>query len=147
MRIAAYLVGKPLWWALEQMGVIGEEGSKTHQHTDTGWWGDYVVVSLVERAADAVEEKQRERMSGPGEALYTMQSFRLTFADVLGVDDGVWRDIDAKVLLRFLERDRGAIVTDYDVSEMQSFIIHGTKVCYLDHKICWWSWSLYDNSR
>lgn len=115
VRIAAYLVGKPLWWALEQIGIIGEEGSKSHQHTDTGWWGDYIVVSLMERAADAVEEKQRERMSGPGEALYTLQSFRLTFTEVLGVDDGVWREIDTKVLLRFLERDRGAIVTDNDI--------------------------------
>ncbi|KIK08216.1 hypothetical protein K443DRAFT_85634 [Laccaria amethystina LaAM-08-1] len=114
MRIAAYLVGKPLWWALEQIGIIGEEGSKSHQHTDTGWWGDYVIVSLMERAADAVEEKQRERMGGPGEALYTTQSFRLTFTEVLGVDDGVWREIDTKVLLRFLERDRVVIVTDND---------------------------------
>jgi len=147
MRIAAYLVGKPLWWALEQMGIIGEEGSKSHQHTDTGWWGEYVVVSLMERAADEVEEKQRERMGGPGDALYTMQSFRLTFTEVLGVDDGVWREIDTKVLLRFLERDRGVIVTDNDVSEMPSFIIHGTNVCCLDHKICWRSWFLYNNSR
>jgi len=69
---------------------------------------------LMERAADAVEEKQRERMGGPGEALYTTQSFRLTFTEVLGVDDGVWREIDTKVLLRFLERDRGVIVTDND---------------------------------
>ncbi|KAF8163455.1 Snf7-domain-containing protein [Crassisporium funariophilum] len=120
-RIAAYVVGKPLWWALEQMGVVGEEGllgsgSRQHHHKDTSWWGEYVLVPLVERAADAVVERQEAMMASPGDALYTMESFREAFAGIGGVeDDTALRETDAKVLLKYLQRDRGVVAVDKDV--------------------------------
>jgi len=121
-RIAAYVVGKPLWWALEQMGVVGEEGllssgTRQHPHKDTTWWGDYVMISIVERAADAVMERQEAKGASAGDALYTMESFRNTFAGVAGGDEDVLlRDLDAKTLLKYLERDRQVVVVDKDVS-------------------------------
>ncbi|KDR73493.1 hypothetical protein GALMADRAFT_251201 [Galerina marginata CBS 339.88] len=117
-RIAAYVVGKPLWWALEQMGVVGEEGflgsgSRQHRHNDTSWWGDYIFVPLVEKAADAVMERQEERMAGPGDALYSLESFRTVFAGVAGGEENATlRELDTKVLVKFLERERGVIVVD-----------------------------------
>ena len=120
-RIAAYVVGKPLWWALEQMGVVGEEGilgsgNRQHYHKDTSWWGDNVLVPLVERAADAVMERQHVRMASPGDALYTVESFRTAFSGVCGGDDDVaLRETDVKVLVRYLERDRGVLMVDEGV--------------------------------
>ena len=121
-RIAAYVVGKPLWWALEQMGVVGEEGflspgTRQHHHKDTTWWGDYVMISIVERAADAVTESQEAKCASPGDALYTMESFRKTFGGVAGGDEDVpLRELDAKTLLKYLERDRQVVVVDKEVS-------------------------------
>jgi charged multivesicular body protein 7 len=121
-RIAAYVVGKPLWWALEQMGVVGEEGllspgTSQYHHKDTTWWGDYVMISTVERAADAVMESQEAKCASPGDALYTMESFRKTFGGVAGGDEDVpLRELDAKTLLKYLERDRQVVVVDKEVS-------------------------------
>ena len=120
-RIAAYIVGKPRWWALEQMGVVGEEGllssgTRQHHHKDTTWWGDYVMLSIVERAADALMECQEAKWASPGDALYTMESFRKTFAGVAGGDEDVpLRELDAKTLLKYLERDRQVVVVDKEV--------------------------------
>ncbi|KAJ6502356.1 hypothetical protein C8R45DRAFT_976362 [Mycena sanguinolenta] len=111
-RIVAYVVGKPLWWALEQLGVVGEEGilpSTTAK--DTTWWGDYVVISLVEVAASEVLTKQSLRSTGPADAVYTFESFKKEFSS----NSQALTDADAKVLLRFLERDRRAVVVDKDV--------------------------------
>jgi charged multivesicular body protein 7 len=120
-RIAAYVVGKPLWWALEQMGVVGEEGIlgsgiRQHHHKDESWWGDYVLVPLLERAADAVMERQDMRMGSLGDALYTVETFRTAFAGVCGGgEDEVLRETDVKVLVKYLEHDRGVLVADKEV--------------------------------
>ncbi|KAG6876967.1 hypothetical protein C0993_011467 [Termitomyces sp. T159_Od127] len=123
-RIAAFVVGKPLWWALEQMGVVGEEGFLSGGMTsrspkDTAWWGEYVFVPLVEKAADAVLERQAAKMGGMGNQLYSMDMFRHEFGSVLGVD--VLSDVDVMVLLKFLERDRSALVFDKEVRVFQMF--------------------------
>jgi len=133
-------VGKPLWWALEQMGVVGEEGllgsftsggghgagaggggrSGREAQSSYPWAGDYVLVGLVERAADEVQEWQRGKMGGRADALYTFEEFRETFGGVvgstnLGEENEPLRETDAKVLIKFLERDRGAVVVDKEV--------------------------------
>ncbi|PPQ63058.1 hypothetical protein CVT24_005913 [Panaeolus cyanescens] len=122
-RIASYVVGKPLWWALEQMGIVGEDGilggsgsTYRSQQTDRAWWGDYVFVALLEKAADRVMEIQDRRLAGPGEALYTVDTFREVFAQAVGGDvAGSLSDTDAKVLLKYLERERGVIVVEKEV--------------------------------
>ncbi|KAJ7905712.1 Snf7-domain-containing protein, partial [Mycena olivaceomarginata] len=110
-RIAAYVVGKPLWWALEQLGVVGEEGFLTASANDTAWFGDYVVISLVEAAANHVLEQQSLKATGPGDALYSFESFKREFS----TDTQVFTDGDVKVLIKFLERDRRAVLVDKDV--------------------------------
>ncbi|KAJ7172286.1 hypothetical protein C8R46DRAFT_1216135 [Mycena filopes] len=116
-RIAAYVVGKPLWWALEQLGVVGEEGfiSRGANAKDTAWWGEYVVLSLVEAAANGVLAKQAEMAGGPGDALYSFEGFKMEFASVFSDTRPMLTDEDARILLRFLERDRRAVVVDKDV--------------------------------
>ncbi|KAJ7685376.1 Snf7-domain-containing protein [Mycena polygramma] len=116
-RIISYVVGKPLWWALEQLGVVGEEGLISNATTpkDTSWWGDYVVVSLVEAAANDVLARQSRKVGSPGDALYSFEGFKKEFAAVLSDTQENLTDGDAKVLLRFLERDRGAVVVEKDV--------------------------------
>ena len=122
IRIASYVVGKPLWWALEQIGIVGEEGilgtSSRDHHRGTAWHGDYVVVSLLEKAAAAVLELHRVNMAGPADALYSLDTFKSTFGSVLGHDaTKPLSDQDAKLLLRFLERDRRLVVYDREVRD------------------------------
>lgn len=114
-RIAAFVIGKPLWWSLEQLGIVGNEGllgsSTSGSHKDTRWWDDYVVVSLLERAADEVLRMQREHVCGVSDMLYTFEGFRTAFGSVLATEERLTEG-DAKILLKFLERDRKVIVFD-----------------------------------
>ncbi|KAF7304965.1 hypothetical protein MKEN_01211200 [Mycena kentingensis (nom. inval.)] len=107
-RIAAYVVGKPLWWALEQLGVVGEDSFVSGSSKDNAWWGEYVVLSLVEAAADDVLTRQSEKVGAPADALYSFEGFKKEFVPTLS-------DNDTTVLLKFLQRDRGAVVVDGDV--------------------------------
>lgn len=97
------------------MGIVSEEGSSGSAAAESkDWWGEYVVLSLVERAADAVVEMQRSRGVEVSAALYGMDGFKRTFAGLL---EGVmFSAMDVKVLLRYLERDRGILTIDEGVS-------------------------------
>ncbi|KAJ7724452.1 Snf7-domain-containing protein [Mycena maculata] len=116
-RIAAYVVGKPLWWALEQLGVVGDEGfiSTARDEKDTTWWGDYVAISLVEATANNILTKQSLKPGGPGDTLYSFEGFKQEFSSILSDSLGSLPDADAKILLRFLERDRRAVIVDKDI--------------------------------
>lgn len=113
-RIAAFVIGKPLWWSLEQLGIVGDEGllgsSTSGSPKATAWWGDYVVVSLLERAADEVLRMQREKVGGVSDMLYTFEGFRTAFGPILATE--TLTEGDATILLKFLERDRKVIVFD-----------------------------------
>ncbi|TFY70266.1 hypothetical protein EVG20_g2735 [Dentipellis fragilis] len=77
--------------------------------------GSMSSSGLVERAAEAVVARQRSRAgAGRAEALYSFEGFRKAFAGsaVVGV---VLSDADLKVLIRYLERDKKAVVVDKDV--------------------------------
>ncbi|KAF6763991.1 hypothetical protein DFP72DRAFT_956150 [Ephemerocybe angulata] len=118
IRIASYVVGKPLWWALEQMGIVGEEGilgSSTRDHKGTAWHGDYVIIALAAKAAETIQEMQRDIVAGPADSLYSFESFRKTFGVSLDTSGAPLSELDAKVLLKFMERDRGVLVYDNDV--------------------------------
>lgn len=127
----SYVVAKPLWWALEQVGVVGEDslassvsstfssfGSATSK-TNTQWYGDYVLLHLVERAGNAILESQRLKNTGPSDALYTFDSFRTEFAEcVIGSDSKdkmTMSELDMKVILRYLERDKGVVMVENGV--------------------------------
>lgn len=99
------------------MGVVGEEGllGSTSASKDTGWWGDYVVVSLVEKAADEVLRRQRGKVGGAGDMLYDLEGFMKEYGSVLETGSVMMESGDAGVLLKFLERERGAVVVDKEV--------------------------------
>jgi len=118
-RIASFVVGKPLWWALEQIGIVDND-SEGHQNSNSlqvDWFGEYVFVELLEHAADAVLTLQKARATGLADALYTTEDFRKTFGSIFSVSkQSALSETDAKVLIKFLERERKAIVTDNEVS-------------------------------
>ncbi|KAF8637335.1 hypothetical protein AX17_002836 [Amanita inopinata Kibby_2008] len=118
-RIAAFVVGKPLWWTLEQLGFVGEDGfipsgqGSRGSHDNQEWFGEYVFVTLLEQAAKAVVEKQRSKAAGPADQLYNFDSFKNEFGSVLG--QNVLDDKDVFILLKFLDRDFSMIVIDDEV--------------------------------
>jgi charged multivesicular body protein 7 len=125
IRIASFVVGKPLWWALEQAGIVGEEGvfgsSSRAINQGTSWYGDYVLLPLVEAAGDAVIEVQAATSGTPADALYSWSSFSKAFSSAVieahaDAARGRLQEDDMKVLLKYLERDRGVLVYDDDVS-------------------------------
>ncbi|EGN93262.1 hypothetical protein SERLA73DRAFT_97977 [Serpula lacrymans var. lacrymans S7.3] len=114
LKVTSYVLGKPLWWALQQLDIVQSEDSKS----DGDMWkkveGDYVVLWLLERAANVVEVIHAEKSTTIADCLFTFDSFRkYVRAELLsGVS---LSELDTKVLLKFLERERGVIVCDDDV--------------------------------
>lgn len=112
-RIANYVIGKPLWWALQQTGVV-ESGEVIE--SDTQRWkrvkGDYVLRELVESAAQSVLAHQRTKETGAfADKLYSIESFRKEFSGV-ALPDVILSNLDMKVLLKHLERDMNNVVVD-----------------------------------
>jgi len=112
-RIANYVIGKPLWWALQQAGVVG---SGEVIESDTQRWervkGYYVLRDLVESAAQGILTHQRSKETGAfADKLYSIESFRKEFSGV-ALSDNVLSDLDMKVLLKHLERDMDVVVFD-----------------------------------
>lgn len=108
------MIGKPFWWALEQGGIVGEDSylsSIKTMVTPTGpdqWFGQFVVVTLLEAAADKVLQLQEDSTN---DGLYGYPEFRRTFASIFP-GSNVLREDEAVVLVKFLERDRGLVVSD-----------------------------------
>jgi charged multivesicular body protein 7 len=103
-----------LWWALEQLGIVSEDGSESSPLPSSE---EYVVLGLVERAADAIASRQANNARGPGDAVYSLEEFRKEFADVLGGKELCEKDV--KILLRFLQRDREILVVDKKVGAVR----------------------------
>ncbi|KAF8480603.1 hypothetical protein JB92DRAFT_2766282 [Gautieria morchelliformis] len=113
IRVASYLVGRPLWWALEQLSIVGDGESEEKRWKRVQ--GDYVVVPLLEQAANAVLEYHRsEPHLSISDSLRNLDTFRAEFA-AKALPGVTLTSSDIKILLRYLERDRKAIVTDRDV--------------------------------
>ncbi|EJD41067.1 hypothetical protein AURDEDRAFT_90579 [Auricularia subglabra TFB-10046 SS5] len=114
-RVASYMVGTPLWWALEQLSIVDGERDVSAEDVWKRARGDYVVLPNLERAAEAVIQKQSEepRVSLTS-SLYTFDSFRTTFA-ACALPDVTLSDADLKALIRYLSRDKGVIVSDKEV--------------------------------
>ncbi|KAI0362089.1 hypothetical protein OH77DRAFT_1389098 [Trametes cingulata] len=118
-RIASFVVGKPLWWALGQLGIVDTQANAFGDSSTAERWkkvkGDYVAVSLLERAAERVLERQRQKSTGNhADVLYNVESFRDEFS-ACAFEDAPLSDLDVKVVLKFLERDKRAIVIKGEV--------------------------------
>lgn len=125
-RIASFVVGKPLWWALQQLSIVGSEDAGGHGG-DTDRWnkvkGSYVVLSLLEKAADAVLLRQQAKTSiSLADSLYNFDTFRREFADK-ALDGVILSDMDLKVLLKYLERDKKVVVVQQEVSARACVLI------------------------
>lgn len=78
--------------------------------------GDYVILAPLERAAAAVLSKQEAKTGiSLAESLYNFDSFKKTYAGE-ALPGVTLSDLDLKVLLRYLERDKRAIVRQGEVS-------------------------------
>jgi charged multivesicular body protein 7 len=110
-RAAKYVIGKPLWWALEQMNIVASD----EQLSENDLWkrvsGDYVLLSAVEAKAELVLEKQRSKPAlNIADNLYDIQLFKREFFASESISD-----LDCRVLLRFLQRDKSAIDMEENV--------------------------------
>jgi len=133
-RIAAYVVGRPLWWTLEQLGIVGEEGIiDGGSNRNASWQGPYVAISLVEEAAADILDKHHEKMSSPGDALYTRSEFSKVFGPSETEPLG---ETDVKVLIQFLVVDKQVAVVDGDVKAFRllSALTHTNNST--DHQVC-----------
>ncbi|KAJ3542861.1 hypothetical protein NMY22_g3353 [Coprinellus aureogranulatus] len=125
VRLINSVLGNPLWWMIAQLGLVDEEGVFTRREVSyaalnrgIAWHGEYVVMSLLEKAADTIVDMQLSLSKSPADALYSYAEFRATFACALpGVDCHCDRKlklarVDSQLLLKFLERDRGLVLYD-----------------------------------
>ncbi|KAI0748115.1 hypothetical protein C8Q80DRAFT_1270559 [Daedaleopsis nitida] len=126
-RIASFVVGKPLWWALGQLGIVDSHGTAFGDSGTAERWkkvrGDYVAVSLIEAAADRIVDRQRQKSTGQvADSLYSVESFRAEFADC-AFENATLSGLDIKVVLKYLERDKGVLVVR---GEVIKFVDEGT---------------------
>lgn len=113
-RIASFVVGKPLWWAMEQLDIVRSEDSYTEPETWKKIEGDYVMLGLVVEAADTLDILRDGTGLSPADNLYTLEGFRREFgAKVLR--GAVLSELDTKVLIKFLERERRVVIQNGDV--------------------------------
>ncbi|KAI0345138.1 hypothetical protein BDW22DRAFT_1001391 [Trametopsis cervina] len=112
-RIASFMVGKPLWWALQQLSIVSsDEGGGSE--SDAERWrkvkGDYVVVSLMEQAAESILHKQQAKAGlSLADSIYDYDSFKREFGTCAfgGLE---LSNLDIKILVKFLERDKQAVI-------------------------------------
>lgn len=116
------MVGKPLWWALQQLSIVNPDDALSGHSGDVERWkqvkGDYVVLGLVEKAAEGTIRKQQTKAGlSLADSLYKLDGFKREFSRtaLAGV---VLSDLDLRIVLKFLERDRKVVITKGEVSGM-----------------------------
>ncbi|KZS91062.1 hypothetical protein SISNIDRAFT_457037 [Sistotremastrum niveocremeum HHB9708] len=119
-KVASYVVGKPLWWAMEQLSIVG--GEEATIKNDSSLWkkvsGPYVSLDNLEAAADAVLEHWRNnRSSSLSDSLHNQETFTTLYSKI-ALPDVSLTSSDVKVLIKYLERDRQAIVTEREVIKL-----------------------------
>ncbi|TRM62605.1 hypothetical protein BD626DRAFT_403645 [Schizophyllum amplum] len=111
--VVTYVVGKPLWWAMEQLSIVGEDsllGSLTSRASSSqSWYGDYVLLPAVEQTATTIFEMEENDSASDG--LYNVAGFRKRFKDALGEPNAL-SEPDTEIMLKFMQRDRGVLVAD-----------------------------------
>ncbi|KAG8945654.1 hypothetical protein FRC04_000615 [Tulasnella sp. 424] len=111
-RVAAFVVGRPLWWALSQLPFVADDGSSlTSEQRWKNFKGDYVVLSIVKQAADAIIARQKSKPPGFTESLYTRQSFQEEFEST-ALKGATLSQLDLDVVLKYLERDVRVVVVE-----------------------------------
>lgn len=130
-RIASYVIGKPLWWTLQQLSIVSPDDGGGSESDAQRWKkvkGDYVAISLVEQAATAIVHQQESKTGlSVHEALYTFDGFKREFGTSAfgGLE---LSNLDIKVLVKFLERDKQAVVVQRGVSVSRRILFILTEV-------------------
>lgn len=107
------------------MSIVSSDEYVGGQANDVERWrkirGDYVVLSLLERAADAVLQKQKLKGGVQlSDALYKFEGFRREFAGALyGVS---LSELDMRVVLKFMERDKKVVVVEGEVCALKLLV-------------------------
>jgi charged multivesicular body protein 7 len=99
------LAWSALGWGLRTAGVIGAPGSDGRMPK-----GEFAVLSNLETGAKAFAEKSKSRTSR-FERTFSRAQFQRTFETSL-LDGQTLSGRDFELLLRFLSRDKGVLVTD-----------------------------------
>ncbi|KAG9012072.1 hypothetical protein FRB95_013603 [Tulasnella sp. JGI-2019a] len=114
-RTAAFVLGKPLWWALAQLSLTGSDGgSMTSEQRWKTFQGDYVIKALLQEAGEAAVAHQAHKSTAVTEALYDAGLFKAEFEGV-ALPGHKLSDLDIRVLLRYLARDLRVIVIESGV--------------------------------
>ncbi|KAG9034413.1 hypothetical protein FS837_002222 [Tulasnella sp. UAMH 9824] len=110
LNVASFVVGRPLWWALSQLPFFGDDGSSlTSEQRRANYKGDYVVLSILKPAADAIIARRKSKPPGFTESLYTRQSFQAEFESV-ALKGATLSQLDVDVVLKYLERDARVVI-------------------------------------
>jgi charged multivesicular body protein 7 len=102
-------------WALKQLGV----GDMVRRGGDSLPTGEFVVVGNVEEAGRVFGEKGGAVGESRFERTFSKASFYRAFNDQL-VEGRQLSAVDMEVLLKFLARDKGAVVYDGDVVKIKN---------------------------
>jgi charged multivesicular body protein 7 len=85
--------------------------------------GDYVMLGLVEQAADTLDKLRDGVGISPADNLYTIEEFRREFGANV-IPEVVLSETDIKVLIKYLERERRVIVQDGDVCSQNVMCVY-----------------------
>ncbi|WWC59757.1 uncharacterized protein I303_102319 [Kwoniella dejecticola CBS 10117] len=125
--LTSRFIGKPLWWAMSQLNPFGSSSEKVDKE-ETLWsrYGkgkEYVHIPLLEQSASAFTgHLSKNPILSYTDALYDLEAFREQYSEVCfpsissskklpaGTHKLSVRDIE--VLVKWLHRDCGVIVTD-----------------------------------
>ena len=119
---------------MEQLGIVGEDSlvhsitSRVSGSATQSWYGDYVFLSLLEKAAEAILED--EKADGASDGLYSVLGFRRRFGEVVAGEGQLIGERDAEILLKFMQRDKGVLVAD--VKQDVSIICGTTSIRHTD---------------
>ena len=103
---------------MEQLDIVRSDDSYTEAEMWKKIEGDYVMLGLVEQAADTLEKLRDGAGISPADNLYTIEEFRREFGANV-IPGAVLSETDIKVLIKYLERERRVIVQDGDVSAQE----------------------------
>lgn len=103
---------------MQQLSIVSSDDAGGSESDAERWKrlkGDYVVVNLLEQAADAVVRKHEAKAGvSLADSLYNFDSFKRTFG-TCAFDAKELSTLDIKVLVKFLERDRQTVVVKGEV--------------------------------
>lgn len=105
--VASFVVGKPLWWALGQLGVTASGADDDTEQSDMREWarakGQYVIWDNLQTSTDQVlsHHFQSGRLS-PLDSLYTLTAFK----SLITQSQPHLTETDIQIIVKHLSRDR-----------------------------------------